>query len=201
LTQSRQCGFEGAASPGHKEAEIDLSQRGSIHSRKQRNRNPVRGQRKQLQAGSHRAPPITGIGRRRHLELLQRAAQMHRQVDLHSFGNYRTVCMQIHPIAIVLSPPQMTKTMLLVDGAGQILDGGACMLLLAGVNDRPGAESLQHPPHRAEIRGRYLHYLLLLPNFCLDYETAVLLNAIIPNTVGYDLSAETGYRNEAPATP
>ena len=111
-----------------------------------------------------------------------------------SIGTQGAPGMQVYPLPAVLPPAQMGEDPFLRDGAGQILDGGAGVLLLPRVDDGLRAQPAQHPPHPAELCRRNHEGHPASPPFGLHPEFAPFLGAIVHDNVAHNPGPEVGHR-------
>src|ERR1035438_9602765 len=192
LAECRQGGFEYPGLARQKEAEIHPSQRGSVDRSQQGEGDPVWRQRQDLQTGMHRAHSPPGILRRQKLIGLQSGGQLYLHAGQRSVDTQRATRMEVHPVRAVLPPAEVSENPFLPNLAGQPLNSGTRMLLLARVDDGLRAESLQHPTHPGELHRGHGEGQRLSRHFGLQAELAPLLVPIVHDEIAYDAGTEIG---------
>ena len=93
----------------------------------------------------------------------------------------------------------MGEDVFLPDGAAQPLDGGARMLLPARVDDRLGAQLMQHPAHARELRRRHRKGVLAPSPLGFHVKLAPRFGIVVQDQIAYDPGREVGYRGDLPA--
>ena len=100
----------------------------------------------------------------------------------------------------VLPPAEVSENTLLPNLAGQPLDGGPRMMLLAGVDDRLWAKFLQYPTHPSELPRGHGDGKRLSRYFGLNAERAPLLVPVVHDEIAYDPGTEISDRSDFCAT-
>jgi hypothetical protein len=100
-------------------------------------------------------------------------------------------------VAVRLSPAQVRKDPFLTDLAGEALNRGTGMLVLAWVDDRSWSKLIQYPIHSLELSRGNTERELDLSDYSFNGKFTAFLLAIIVHEVAYKRRSENRPVNAA----
>jgi len=127
---------------------IGLAERRSVYRREERKGDSIGGERQTAETCTNGLRLFARFSRGFHLEELQSRWQLHLHPGKRTLRAQGTVRMKVHITLALLPPANVSEDALLPDRAGEPLDGGTGVLMLAGARVDVGPSSSARTPPR-----------------------------------------------------